>query len=114
MDTRTLDTRDALRSALAQGHPPDLTTLRTAPAHELAEAMAELSPTELGLLFTRGEREAADRAREPHRHYAVCFAAKEAVGKALGVGLGGIDWPDVETVIEGPSLRLRLETVTRP
>jgi holo-[acyl-carrier protein] synthase len=63
---------------------------------------------ELGLLFGPGEREAARRARDRHRHYAVCLAAKEAMGKALGVGLAGIDWTDVEAVIEGRSLRLRL------
>jgi holo-[acyl-carrier protein] synthase len=63
---------------------------------------------ELGLLFAPGERAAARRARDPHRHYAVCLAAKEAVGKALGVGLAGFDWPDIEAGIEGRALRLRL------
>lgn len=63
---------------------------------------------ELGLVFTRAEREAAGRVRDPHRHFAVCLAAKEAVGKALGVGLAGIDWPDVESVVEGRALRVRL------
>jgi holo-[acyl-carrier protein] synthase len=63
---------------------------------------------ELGLVFTPGEREAAGRAPDGYRHYALCLAAKEAVGKALGVGLAGMDWRDVETVVEGRTLRLRL------
>jgi len=63
---------------------------------------------ELGLVFTAGERESARRTGDPHRHFAVSLAAKEAVGKALGVGLAGIDWPDVEAVVEGRALRVRL------
>jgi holo-[acyl-carrier protein] synthase len=59
-------------------------------------------------VFTPGEREAARRASDPHRHYAVCLAAKEAVGKALGVGLARMDWADVEAIVEGRALRLRL------
>ena len=27
----------------------------------------------------------------------MCFGIKEAVGKALGIGLVGIDWNDIET-----------------
>jgi holo-[acyl-carrier protein] synthase len=64
--------------------------------------------SELGLLFAAGEREAARRARDRHRHLALCLAVKEAVGKALGAGLAGIDWTDVEAVVEGGALRVRL------
>ena len=49
-------------------------------------------------------------ARDPTERYAVRFAAKEAVMKALGVGLGAIDWHDVEVVRAAsgaPSLRVR-------
>ena len=56
METETLDTRAELRAALANGAatgPAALSVLRAAPAHELAEALGELSPTELGILFTR-------------------------------------------------------------
>jgi holo-[acyl-carrier protein] synthase len=63
---------------------------------------------ELGLVFTTGELAAARRSRDRRRHLAVCLAAKEAVGKALGVGLAGFDWPDAEAVVEGRALRLRL------
>jgi holo-[acyl-carrier protein] synthase len=74
----------------------------------VAELAERFDDRELGLLFSSGERDAARRARDRHRYLAVCVAAKEAVGKALGVGLAGIDWPDVEAVIEGPALRVRL------
>ena len=74
----------------------------------VAALVERFDDRELGLLFAPGEREAAWRARDRHRHYAVCLAAKEAVGKALGVGLAGIDWTDVEAAIEGRALRVTL------
>lgn len=60
-------------------------------------------------LFTPEERMYADTRRDPTERYAVRFAAKEAVMKALGVGLGAIDWHDVEVVRDAsgaPSLRV--------
>lgn len=38
--------------------------------------------------FTKSEQAYCDSKREPERHYAVRFAAKEAVAKALGCGFG--------------------------
>lgn len=49
-------------------------------------------------LFTPAERAYAERAADPTERFAVRFAAKEAVMKALGVGLGAFDWHDVEVV----------------
>lgn len=50
-----------------------------------------------GRLFTRREREACERRARPVECYAARFAAKEALLKALGVGLtGGIRWRDIE------------------
>lgn len=49
-------------------------------------------------LFTEGERSYARAAKDPAERFAVRFAAKEAAMKALGVGLGAIDWHDVEVV----------------
>lgn len=36
-------------------------------------------------------------ALSPNCAYALCFAIKEAVSKALGIGLVGIDWNEIET-----------------
>ena len=53
METETLDVRAAVQAALADGQLPDLDALRAAPPEELAQALAELEPIELGRLFTR-------------------------------------------------------------
>lgn len=49
-------------------------------------------------LFTAGERAYAAGQADPAPSLAVRFAAKEAVMKALGVGLGAFRWTDVEVV----------------
>ncbi len=57
-------------------------------------------------MFTEDERADADRRAEPAQHLAARFAAKEAVMKALGVGIGGFAMRDVEVVRPvGPSGR---------
>lgn len=55
-------------------------------------------------LFTPSEREHAGRFADPVPHLAARFAAKEAVMKALGVGIGGFGFSDVE-VTRRPSGR---------
>lgn len=52
-------------------------------------------------VFTDGERAYAGRLADPTPALAGRFAVKEAVMKALGVGIGSIDWTDVE-VVRGP------------
>lgn len=47
-------------------------------------------------LFSEDERSYADRFQDPVGRYAARFAAKEAVMKALGVGLGAFALRDVE------------------
>jgi holo-[acyl-carrier protein] synthase len=49
-------------------------------------------------LFTESERAYARRSRDPGPRLAVRFAAKEAVLKALGVGVGAAAFRDVEVV----------------
>ncbi len=43
----------------------------------------------LAKIFTPAEREYCDSMKNPAQHYAARFAAKEAVVKALGTGIGG-------------------------
>ena len=60
-------------------------------------------------VFTDGERAYAAAAADPAPRLAVRFCAKEAVAKALGVGIGTVSWRDVEVVRAdsgAPSLRL--------
>ena len=60
-------------------------------------------------LFSEGEREYALRQRDPAKSLAARFGAKEAVMKALGVGLWSFPLRDVEVVRVGlgpPSLHL--------
>lgn len=67
------------------------------------------TPSLASRLFTDGERAYAESARDPAPRLAVRFAAKEAVMKALGVGLGAFDWHDVEVLRAdsgAPSLRI--------
>ena len=58
-------------------------------------------------VFTPGEIEDCRATGRPAAHYAVRFAAKEAVMKAIGTGWArGVRWVDIETVstagAEGP------------
>lgn len=61
-------------------------------------------------LFTPAERAYAEQRHDPAERFAVRFAAKEAVMKALGVGLGAFEWHDAEVVRDErsgqPSLRV--------
>lgn len=56
------------------------------------------TPTMIPRMFTDGERAYAESASDPTERYAVRFAAKEAVMKALGVGLGAFGFHDVEVL----------------
>jgi len=48
--------------------------------------------------FTERERAYADTKNDPTERYAVRWAAKEAVMKAMGVGLGEVSMSDIEVV----------------
>jgi holo-[acyl-carrier protein] synthase len=58
----------------------------------------ERRPGIVDRLFTDTERAYAQRSRDPGPRLAVRFAAKEAVLKALGVGVGAAGFRDVEVV----------------
>lgn len=50
-------------------------------------------------LFTQAERNYCERQARPALHFAARFAAKEAVSKAFGTGIGGnAGWLDMEVV----------------
>jgi holo-[acyl-carrier protein] synthase len=51
-------------------------------------------------LFSEQERAYCDARGRPEVHYALRFAAKEAVLKALGTGFSGMRFTDVEVVRE--------------
>ncbi len=62
-------------------------------------------------VYTLTEQEYCRARHDPAPHYAVRFAAKEAVFKALGTGWAkGVSWLDVEVARraqEAPRIRLR-------
>ena len=58
-------------------------------------------------LFSDHERAYAEQFADPFPRYAARFAAKEAVGKALGIGIIGFVWRDIE-VLSGGKPRIAL------
>ncbi len=55
-------------------------------------------PRMVDRLFTAKEKEYCLSRKKPYLHFAVRFAAKEAVLKALETGRSGIGWKDVEVL----------------
>ena len=47
-------------------------------------------------VFTHSERQYCEKKKSGYQSYAGRFAAKEAFLKALGLGLNGVSWKDVE------------------
>ncbi len=69
----------------------------------------ERTPTFRARVFTPGECADADKRRDPTERFSARFAAKEAVMKSMGLGLGAFGFHDVETVLAEsgqPSLKL--------
>lgn len=63
----------------------------------IASSMAEFGDRFGRKIFTELEREYCDQQKNPSIHYAARFAAKEAVAKALGTGIGkDLAWADIE------------------
>lgn len=65
----------------------------------IASAIERHGEPFLSRLFTPAERDYCAAQKNPALHYAARFAAKEAVSKALGTGIGGeAGWLDLEIV----------------
>jgi holo-[acyl-carrier protein] synthase len=56
------------------------------------------TPSIVDRLFTPDEQAYAHRRRDPTEPFAARFAAKEAVLKALGLGLGSVAFREIEVV----------------
>lgn len=75
----------------------------------IESAIARHGEPFLARLFTEGERAYCAAQKRSALHYAARFAAKEAVSKALGTGIGGeAGWLDLE-ILRDPSGAPRLE-----
>ena len=62
----------------------------------------ERTPTLRDRVFTDAEQAYCERRKDPTERYAARFAAKEAVLKAMGVGIGACQWREIE-VTKAPS-----------
>jgi len=66
--------------------------------------LLERLPRAFERLFSEQERAYCDGFSDPWPRYAARFAAKEAVGKALGIGIIGFVWRDIEVLSGGKPL----------
>lgn len=63
----------------------------------IREALEKFGPRFRNRVFTPEEQAYCDRMADPVPHYAARFAAKEAVSKAFGTGIGAaLGWLDIE------------------
>ena len=60
--------------------------------------VAARTPGIIDRLFTDAERAYCERRKDPTERFAARFAAKEAVMKAMGVGVGACKWREIEVV----------------
>ena len=83
------------------------------PIPKIARLINRCDCETLNSLFTANEINYCQSASNPHQFYALCFATKEAVGKALGTGLAGIDWNEIEANIAHERLTIHLHEKAR-
>jgi holo-[acyl-carrier protein] synthase len=63
----------------------------------LAEAIRRHGERFLARVFTEGERQYCAAMKKPETYFAARFAAKEAVSKAFGTGIGAqLGWLDID------------------
>ncbi len=78
------------------------------PIESIAKLVDPCDRQSLSLLFTPKEIDLCQSKSNFYQYYAVCFATKEAVGKALGTGLVGIDWNEIEANITSNKVIINL------
>jgi holo-[acyl-carrier protein] synthase len=67
----------------------------------IADSITRFGDRFLHRVFTEGEIAYAQSMKNPHLHLAARFAAKEAISKAFGTGIGReLGWRDLEIVRE--------------
>lgn len=79
-------------------------------------ALKRFGPRFLERIFTPAEQAYCLARNKPEESLAARFAAKEAVAKALGLGLGQFCWPDIEIVRSGnhrPKVKLTGSALAR-
>jgi len=65
----------------------------------IADALARHGEPFVARIFTPGERAYCEAQKRPALHFAARFAAKEAIAKAFGTGIGkDLGWLDMEIV----------------
>ncbi|MDF1813044.1 MAG: holo-ACP synthase [Verrucomicrobiales bacterium] len=65
--------------------------------HRIEDSLNEFGDRFINRIFTRREHTYCAKMRYPGPHYAVRFAAKEAIAKSFGVGIGEhLNWTDME------------------
>ncbi len=65
----------------------------------IRSSMDEFGVKFLARIFTKRERDYCERQKMPEMHYAARFAAKEAISKAFGTGIGkDVSWLDMEII----------------
>ena len=65
----------------------------------IARSIERFGDRFLDRVFTENEREYCDKMKFPERHYAARFAAKEAISKTFGTGIGKqTGWRDMEVL----------------
>ncbi len=63
---------------------------------KIARLINDCDRETLSLVFSDREQNYCQSVINNYTAYALCFGIKEAVGKALGMGLLGIDWCEIE------------------
>ncbi|WP_339406503.1 4'-phosphopantetheinyl transferase superfamily protein [Nodularia sp. LEGE 04288] len=75
---------------------------------KIAKLIASCDRETLTLVFTTQEQNYCHSVSDRLLYYTLCFGVKEAVGKALGIGLVGIDWNEIETDLTQAQPQVRL------